>query len=65
MGQARLAIKFEEDLRKQVKGFRWHGRSKKFEQPSEVSRREINESEIIFYYLHWPVLRLFFRDEFL
>ena len=40
MGQARLAIKFEEDLRKQVKGFRWHGRSKKFEQPSEVSQRE-------------------------
>ena len=32
-GQARLAIQFEQDLRNQVKGFRWHGRSKKFEQP--------------------------------
>ena len=65
MGQARLAIKFEEDLRKQVKGFRWHGRSKKFEQPSEVSHREKNESEIIYYYLHCPEHRLFIREELL
>ncbi|MDC3171120.1 DNA primase, partial [Prochlorococcus sp. AH-716-E13] len=65
MGQARLAIKFEEDLRKQVKGFRWHGRSKKFEQPSEVSQREKNESEIIYYYLHSPEHRLFIREELL
>ena len=64
-GQARLAIQFEQDLRNQVKGFRWHGRSKKFEQPNETSRREKNESEIIFYYLHCPDLRLFIRDEFL
>jgi len=63
-GQARLAIQFEQDLRNQVKGFRWHGRSKKFEQPNEISRREKNESEIIFYYLHCPDLRLFIRDEF-
>ncbi len=65
MGQARLAIKFEEDLRKQIKGFRWHGRSKKFEQPSEVSQREKNESEIIYYYLHCPEHRLFIREELL
>ena len=65
MGQARLAIKFEEDLRKQVKGFRWHGRSKKFEQPNEVSQREKNESEIIYYYLHSPKHRLFIREELL
>ncbi len=65
MGQAKLAIKFEEDLRKQVKGFRWHGRSKKFEQPSEVSNREKNESEIIYYYLHCPEHRLFIREELL
>ena len=64
-GQARLAIQFEQDLRNQVKGFRWHGRSKKFEQPNETSRREKNESEIIFYYLYCPNLRLFIRDEFL
>ena len=63
MGQARLAIKFEEDLRKQIRGFRWHGRSKKFEQPNEISNREKNESEIILYYLHCPNLRLFIRDE--
>ena len=65
MGQARLAIQFEQDLRSQVKGFRWHGRSKRFEQPKEVSRREKNESEIIFYYLHCPNLRLFIREELL
>ncbi len=63
MGQARLAIKFEEDLRKQIKGFRWHGRSQKFELPNEVSQREKNESEIIFYYLHSPDLRIFIRNE--
>ncbi len=65
MGQARLAIKFEEDLRKQVKGFRWHGRSKKFEQPNEINQREKNESEILFYYLHCPEYRLFIREELL
>jgi DNA primase len=37
----------------------------KFEQPNETSRREKNESEIIFYYLHCPNLRLLIRDEFL
>ena len=63
MGQARLAIKFEEDLRKQVKGFRWHGKSKKFEQPNEINQREKNESEIIYYYLHCPDHRLFIREE--
>ena len=65
MGQARLAIKFEEDLRKQVNGFRWHGRSKKFEQPNEINQRERNESEIIYYYLHCPDHRLFIREELL
>ena len=63
MGQARLAIQFEQDLRNQVKGFRWHGRSKKFEKPNEISQREKSESEIIFYYLHCPSLRIFIRDE--
>jgi len=65
MGQARLAIQFEQDLRNQVKGFRWHGRSKKFEQPNEISQREKNESEIIYFYLHCPKLRLFIRKELL
>ncbi len=63
MGQARLAIKFEEDLRKQIKGFRWHGRAQKFQLPNEVNQREKNESAIIFYYLHSPNLRIFIRDE--
>ena len=63
MGQARLAIKFEEDLRKQVKGFRWHGRSQKFELPNEISQKEKNESQVIFYYLHCPELKIFIREE--
>ena len=63
MGQARLAIQFEHDLRNQVKGFRWHGRSKKFEQPNEISQREKNESNIIIYYLHCPNLRIYIREE--
>ena len=46
MGQARLAIGFEEDLRKQVKGFRWHGRFWKYVQPNEISQ-EKNETDII------------------
>ena len=62
-GQARLAIKFEEDLRKQVKGFRWHGRSQKFDLPKDSSQREKNESDVIFYYVNCPNLRLFIRDE--
>ena len=65
MGQARLAIKFEEDLRKQVKGFRWHGRSQKFELPNEISQKEKNESQVIFYYLHCPELRIFIRQQLL
>ena len=65
MGQARLAIQFEQDLRNQVKGFRWHGRSKKFEYSNEITQREKNESEIIFYYLYSPNLRIFIRDELL
>ena len=35
----------------------------KFEQPNEISQREKNESEIIFYYLHCPEYRLFIREE--
>ena len=62
-GQARLAIKFEEDLRKQVKGFRWHGRSQKFDLPKDSSSRDKNQSEVIFYYVNCPKLRLFIRDE--
>tara|TARA_Y100001968_G_scaffold3388_1_gene2883 strand:+ start:4083 stop:6119 length:2037 start_codon:yes stop_codon:yes gene_type:complete len=62
-GQARLAIKLEQDLRRQVKGYRWHGQSNKFELPNEVTQREKNEAELIFYYLHCPSYRSFIRKE--
>ena len=53
MGQARLAIQFEQDLRNQVKGFRWHGRSKKFEQPNEINNF-INPNELFLTLLSNP-----------
>ncbi len=51
-GQARLAQKLEEDLRQQVKGERWHGRSQKWEQPGEIGLRERAEAELLRLYLH-------------
>ena len=51
-GQARLAQKLEEDLRQQVKGERWHGRSTKWEQPGDIGLRERAEAELLRLYLH-------------
>jgi DNA primase len=62
-GQARLAIQLEEDLRQQVKGQRWHGRSAKWEQPREVGHRERAEAEILRLYLHCPAWRGVIRAE--
>ena len=43
-GQARMALQLEEDLRQQVKGQRWHGRSSRHEQPGDASLRERAEA---------------------
>jgi len=51
-GQARLAQKLEEDLRLQVKGERWHGRSARWEKPGDGSLRERAEAELLRLYLH-------------
>jgi DNA primase len=53
-GQARLALQLEDDLRQQVKGQRWHGRSQKWEQPGEAGLRERAEAEVLRLYLHCP-----------
>ena len=51
-GQARLALQLEEDLRKQVKGQRWHGRSSRYEHPGDASQRERTEAQILQLYLN-------------
>ncbi len=62
-GQARLALQLEDDLRQQVKGQRWHGRSQRWEQPGEAGLRERAEAELLRLYLHCPVQRGCIRAE--
>ncbi len=62
-GQGRLALQLEEDLRNQISGQRWHGRSKKFDKPQEISLRERCEADILFTYIHCPNYRSHIRYE--
>ncbi len=62
-GQGRYALQLEEDLRKQIKGQRWHGRSKKFEQPGDSNLRERSESQILRLYIHCSAHRPSIRKE--
>ena len=62
-GQARMALQLEEDLRQQVKGQRWHGRSSRHEQPGDASLRERAEAQLRRLYLHVPSLRATIRQE--
>ncbi len=62
-GHSRLALKLEEDLRQQVKGHRWHGRSKRYDQPGEQTQRERSEAEVLLLYLHCPNHRVVIRRE--
>tara|TARA_Y100001968_G_scaffold321506_1_gene356077 strand:- start:70469 stop:72514 length:2046 start_codon:yes stop_codon:yes gene_type:complete len=62
-GHGRLALQLEEDLRNQIKGQRWHGRSKKYEQPGEASLRERCEAEILRLYLNCSTYRAAIRRE--
>ena len=62
-GQARLALQLEDDLRQQVKGQRWHGRSQRWEQPGEAGLRERAEAELLRLYLHCPSHRASIRFE--
>jgi DNA primase len=56
-GQARLALQLEDDLRQQVKGQRWHGRSRRWQQPGEMGTQERAEALQLLLYLHHPALR--------
>ena len=62
-GQARLALQLEQDLRKQVKGQRWHGRSNRKEKSGDGSQRERREAEILRLYLHCSSCRPAIRRE--
>ncbi len=62
-GHARLALQLEEDLRSQIKGQRWHGRSRKYENPGESSVREKSEADILRLYIHCPSHRGVIRKE--
>lgn len=60
-GQARLVLDLEEDLRQQVRGQRWHGRSSRHAPPGEVSARATAEGRILQLYLLCPSHRLAIR----
>jgi DNA primase len=62
-GQARLSLQLEDDLRQQVKGQRWHGRSVRWEQPGDAGLRERAEAELLRLYLHCPTWRAGIRAE--
>ena len=61
-GEARVALQLEEDLRSQVRGQRWHGKSKKWERPSDYTSREVAECQLLQIYLHHPRERLNVRQ---
>jgi len=56
-GNSRLAIQLEQDLRNQVKGQRWHGRSRKWERSTDYSLREAAEAQLLRVYIHCPQSR--------
>jgi DNA primase len=61
-GDSRQALRLEEDLRTQVQGHRWHGRSQKWQRPSDVSLRMSAEAQLLRIYLHCPDYRLAIRQ---
>ncbi|MDX2096523.1 MAG: DNA primase [Leptolyngbyaceae cyanobacterium bins.59] len=61
-GDARLALRLEEDLRLQVRGQRWHGRSQKWERSADYTLREAAEAQILRIYLHCPDYRAEVRE---
>lgn len=60
-GNARLALQLEADLRQQVRGQRWHGRSQKWERSPDWGLREAAEAQLLRIYLHCPEYRQLIR----
>ncbi|UIE36420.1 DNA primase [Leptodesmis sichuanensis] len=53
-GDSRLMLRLEEDLRLQVRGERWHGRSHKWQTRSDRNLLEESEAQLLRLYLHAP-----------
>lgn len=56
-GEARLTLRLEDDLRTQVRGQRWHGRSQKWQTPGDRTLLEESEAQLLRLYLHLPDYR--------
>lgn len=61
-GNSRLTQQIEENLRLQVRGQRWHGRSQKWQTPGDRSLLEECESQLLRLYLHAPEYRMQLRN---
>jgi DNA primase len=57
LGKSWRVRQLEEDLRLQVKGHRWHGRSQRWQTPADRSLLEESESQLLRLYLHAPQYR--------
>jgi DNA primase len=53
-GDARMAVQLESDLRTQVRGQRWHGRSRKWQRPGDRTLIYGSETQLLRLYLHAP-----------
>lgn len=56
-GDARMTMRLEEDLRTQVRGQRWHGRSQKWQTAGDRTLLEEAEAHLLRLYLHLPTYR--------
>ena len=61
-GNARLTVQLETDLRTQVRGQRWHGRSQKWQRPGDRTLLEEAEAQLLRLYLHLADYRSFIRE---
>ncbi|MBD2068731.1 DNA primase [Leptolyngbya sp. FACHB-671] len=61
-GEARLTLRLEEDLRTQVRGQRWHGRSQKWQTPGDRTLLEESEAQLLRLYLNLPDYRALIID---
>ncbi|WP_416674681.1 DNA primase [Egbenema bharatensis] len=59
---ARLAVQLESDLRTQVRGQRWHGRSQKWQRPGDRTLLEESEANLLRLYLHMPTYRSLIKE---
>ncbi|MEM9154620.1 MAG: DNA primase [Cyanobacteria bacterium P01_F01_bin.33] len=60
-GQGRLALRLEEELRRNIRAHRWQGQ--KQSTPDKASKLHLSESQLLQIFLHFPQYRSFIRDE--